>query len=86
MFMRNFTHIVRASRGLATHAPSTSTMLPAVLHLKTGQSFKGRSFGAPRSIFGETVFSTSITSCKFRLVLMTEIVVTHTQSAQIPNR
>jgi carbamoyl-phosphate synthase small subunit len=36
--------------------------LPAVLHLKTGQSFVGRSFGAPISIFGETVFSTSITS------------------------
>jgi hypothetical protein len=51
-------------RGLATHAglgPNTS--LPAVLHLKSGQSFTGKSFGAPRSIYGETVFSTSITSC-----------------------
>ncbi|KAH9942323.1 carbamoyl phosphate synthase small subunit [Epithele typhae] len=63
MFARKFLHIARASsRGLATHAPSSSTMLPAVLHLKTGQSFTGRSFGAPKSIFGETVFSTSITS------------------------
>lgn len=35
---------------------------PATLHLKSGQSFKGRSFGAPRSTFGETVFSTAITS------------------------
>jgi len=35
-----------------------------VLHLKTGQSFAGRSLGAPKSVFGETVFSTSITSCK----------------------
>lgn len=48
-------------RGFATHAGSNAT-LPAVLHLKTGQSFVGRSFGAPKSIFGETVFSTSITS------------------------
>lgn len=56
--------IFRASltyRRFSTHARS-STSIPAVLHLKTGQSFTGRSFGAPRSIFGETVFSTSITS------------------------
>ncbi|KAG8836110.1 Multifunctional pyrimidine synthesis protein CAD [Serendipita sp. 405] len=53
-----------AFRGLATHAPSTSTTkaIPAVLHLKTGQSFTGKSFGSPKSVFGETVFSTSITS------------------------
>ncbi|TRM70032.1 class I glutamine amidotransferase-like protein [Schizophyllum amplum] len=43
---------------MATHASTT----PGVLHLKTGQSFTGRSFGAPKSIFAETVFSTSITS------------------------
>ncbi|KIM69081.1 hypothetical protein SCLCIDRAFT_814087 [Scleroderma citrinum Foug A] len=49
------------SRSFATHAGS-NVALPAVLHLKTGQSFVGRSFGAPKSIFGETVFSTSITS------------------------
>ncbi|KAI0633371.1 carbamoyl phosphate synthase small subunit [Trametes polyzona] len=60
MLARNLTRIARLSRGFATHAPSTP--LPAVLHLKTGQSFAGRSFGAPRSIWGETVFSTSITS------------------------
>ncbi|KIK27048.1 hypothetical protein PISMIDRAFT_675347 [Pisolithus microcarpus 441] len=56
--------IIRSStlyRGFATHAGLHAT-LPAVLHLKTGQSFSGRSFGAPKSIFGETVFSTSITS------------------------
>ncbi|KZT61974.1 small subunit of carbamoyl phosphate synthase [Calocera cornea HHB12733] len=47
------------ARGLAT--PSAKTV-PAVLHLKTGQSFQGRSFGAERSVWGETVFSTSITS------------------------
>jgi len=35
---------------------------PAALHLQSGQVFKGRSFGAPQSAFGETVFSTSITS------------------------
>jgi carbamoyl-phosphate synthase small subunit len=48
-------------RRFSTHARS-STSIPAVLHLKTGQSFTGHSFGAPRSMFGETVFSTSITS------------------------
>ncbi|KAI0743813.1 carbamoyl phosphate synthase small subunit [Daedaleopsis nitida] len=62
MLARNLTRFTRLSRGLATHASSSSIMPPAVLHLKTGQSFTGRSFGAPRSIFGETVFSTSITS------------------------
>jgi carbamoyl-phosphate synthase small subunit len=54
-------------RGLATHATSPTTLTrttPAVLHLKTGQSFTGKAFGSPKSIFGETVFSTSITSCK----------------------
>ena len=49
-------------RHFSSHARS-SRSIPAVLHLKTGQSFTGSSFGAPRSIFGETVFSTSITSC-----------------------
>lgn len=49
-------------RGLATHIPLAGSSVPAVLHLKSGQSFTGRSFGAQKSIFGETVFSTSITS------------------------
>ncbi|GJE92243.1 carbamoyl phosphate synthase small subunit [Phanerochaete sordida] len=63
MLFRNFTRVSRLSRGFATHATSTpAPSLPASLHLKTGQSFHGRSFGAPKSIFGETVFSTSITS------------------------
>ncbi|CAH7681575.1 small subunit of carbamoyl-phosphate synthase [Phakopsora pachyrhizi] len=35
---------------------------PATLHLKSGQSFTGRSFGSPKSVFGEAVFSTSTTS------------------------
>jgi len=47
------------ARGLALHSAQVT---PAALHLKTGQTFHGRSFGAPRSVFGETVFSTSITS------------------------
>ncbi|GAC71586.1 multifunctional pyrimidine synthesis protein CAD [Moesziomyces antarcticus T-34] len=57
-----------AIRSLATHAsvPITYTEAPAsklaTLHLKSGHSFTGRSFGAPRSVFGETVFTTSITS------------------------
>ncbi|PVF97285.1 small subunit of carbamoyl phosphate synthase [Serendipita vermifera] len=67
---RTFILFTRSTtRGLATHAPYTAssgasrnTSIPAVLHLKTGQSFTGKSFGSPKSIFGETVFSTSITS------------------------
>ncbi|KAF7790408.1 hypothetical protein EIP86_001363 [Pleurotus ostreatoroseus] len=63
MLSRNLIRISRLSRGFATHANiASASTLPAVLHLKTGQSFKGRSFGAPKSIYGETVFSTSITS------------------------
>jgi carbamoyl-phosphate synthase small subunit len=38
--------------------------LPAALYLKSGQAFYGNSFGSQQSRFGETVFSTSITSCK----------------------
>lgn len=37
---------------------------PAVLHMITGQSYEGQAFGAKQSIYGETVFSTSITSCE----------------------
>lgn len=61
MLARQFIRIPHLTRGLATQAGPT-TSLPATLHLKTGQSFHGRSFGAPKSIYGETVFSTSITS------------------------
>ncbi|KAL1705280.1 class I glutamine amidotransferase-like protein [Schizophyllum commune] len=50
--------LYKGFRGMATHAST----VPGVLHLKSGQSFTGRSFGAPKSIFAETVFSTSITS------------------------
>ena len=60
--IRPIFRIPRLYRGFSTHANSSSP-IPATLHLKTGQSFVGRSFGAPRSIYGETVFSTSITSC-----------------------
>lgn len=61
MFIRSIPRIPSLFRGFATHA---SVPIPAVLHLKSGESFTGRSFGAPRSIWGETVFSTSITSCE----------------------
>ncbi|KAG5652398.1 hypothetical protein H0H81_005155 [Sphagnurus paluster] len=61
MLGRSFIHIPRLARGLATQS-GPLTGVPAALHLKTGQSFHGRSFGAPKSIYGETVFSTSITS------------------------
>jgi len=61
MFARYIIRIPQLSRRLATHVnPVLAT--PATLHLKSGQSFHGKSFGAPKSIFGETVFSTSITS------------------------
>lgn len=58
-------------RNLAT--PSTAKALytpvlpphdPAALHLISGQSYEGQAFGAKKSVFGETVFSTSITSCE----------------------
>jgi carbamoyl-phosphate synthase small subunit len=61
MFARHFIRLPQLYRGFATHAGS-SFVAPATLHLKTGQSFHGKSFGAPKSIYGETVFSTSITS------------------------
>lgn len=50
-----------AVRSLAT---ATAQKIPATLHLKSGQSFNGTSFGSTKSIWGETVFSTSITSCE----------------------
>ncbi|KAI5478342.1 carbamoyl-phosphate synthase small subunit [Pseudohyphozyma bogoriensis] len=47
----------------ASHVPTAhDPKKPATLHLKTGQSFQGYAFGAPVSRFGESVFSTSITS------------------------
>ncbi|SCZ89275.1 BZ3500_MvSof-1268-A1-R1_Chr9g10352 [Microbotryum saponariae] len=65
-------------RSLATHAqrPASATMTPtsgkstnlfdptrpASLHFKTGERFEGKAFGAPISRYGESVFSTSITS------------------------
>ncbi|KAJ4483266.1 carbamoyl-phosphate synthase [Lentinula aciculospora] len=58
---RKLIYFPRFARGLATPS-GLSVLPPATLHLKSGQSFLGRSFGAPKSIYGETVFSTSITS------------------------
>lgn len=55
-----------AKRGLATPTslltPILPAKIPATLHLKSGQSYEGHSFGSENSKFGETVFSTSITS------------------------
>lgn len=48
-------------RGVTTWSEALASQ-PAALKLKTGESFTGRSFGAPHSVFGETVFTTSITS------------------------
>ncbi|ORY27775.1 carbamoyl-phosphate synthase [Naematelia encephala] len=58
------------ARGLATPTNINPALLtnvltpktPAALHLKSGQSYYGESFGSKESKFGETVFSTSITS------------------------
>jgi len=61
MIYRYLSRVPRFARGLATPS-GPITGVPAALHLKTGESFYGKSFGAPKSIFGETVFSTSITS------------------------
>jgi carbamoyl-phosphate synthase small subunit len=52
-------------RALATAAASLPKAVPAALHLKSGQSFTGTSFGSKKSVWGETVFSTSITSCQY---------------------
>jgi hypothetical protein len=69
------------ARGLATHTPAAT---PAVLHLKTGQSFAGKAFGSQKSIFGETVFSTSITSCMYiRLIQSPRLT---TSWPQTPNQ
>jgi carbamoyl-phosphate synthase small subunit len=69
MFARRLHLPYRLSRSFATHSGPLSSMPPAVLHLKSGQSYAGKSFGAPKSIWGETVFSTSITSCALCLLL-----------------
>lgn len=50
-----------ATRSLTTRSVAPPS-LPAVLRLQTGEVFEGRSFGAPKTSFGETVFTTSITS------------------------
>lgn len=54
------------TRSLATptslFTPILPQLDPAALHLVTGQSFEGKRFGSGKSAWGETVFSTSITS------------------------
>lgn len=50
-----------STRTVTTWSPAP-TPQAAALRLKTGQVFNGKSFGAQHSVFGETVFSTSITS------------------------
>jgi carbamoyl-phosphate synthase small subunit len=67
-------------RALATPAnlspsllnPILPSKIPAVLHLKSGQSYEGNAFGSNKSRFGETVFSTSITSCRSVLATCTQ--------------
>lgn len=63
-----FTRLAAPKLSLRSFSTSAARWLvatdgqPAKLYLQSGQSFEGKSFGAPRSTFGETVFSTSITS------------------------
>lgn len=48
---------------LPNHVPTPyDPNKPATLHLKSGEKFTGKAFGNPNSRFGESVFSTSITS------------------------
>lgn len=54
--------LATVSSSTSTSSPTLSDALPATLHLKTGHKFTGRAFGAPQTAFGETVFSTSVTS------------------------
>lgn len=51
------------------YTPILPAKIPAALHLKSGQSYYGSSFGSENSKFGETVFSTSITSCEYNWVM-----------------
>ena len=59
------TSINPGNSGLMTHV--LPPKVDAALHLKTGQSYYGQGFGSTNSKFGETVFSTSITSCQLDL-------------------
>lgn len=79
-FIRSFRSTIAPSfkRGYAAHAAAPVNpnaqrsalkqvlpdKIPATLHLKSGQSFYGQHFGHKESRFGETVFTTSITSCE----------------------
>jgi carbamoyl-phosphate synthase small subunit len=59
-------------RSLATPTPTPASLFtpilpqsdPAALHFVSGQTYEGTRFGAKKSAWGETVFSTSITSCE----------------------
>jgi len=67
--LRRLATLQKVSKSVRCYASIANSGPPAVLHLKTGQSFKGKAFGAPISVFGETVFSTSITSCMIVFML-----------------
>lgn len=56
------TRWLATSKPPITYTPAPASQ-PATLHLKSGHAFSGKSFGAPVAArFGETVFTTSITS------------------------
>ena len=66
--LRSANPVLKGTRSLAT--PVNTNLLthvlppkmPAALHMKTGETYNGQAFGGSNSKFGETVFSTSITS------------------------
>lgn len=56
------------------YTPILPAKIPATLHLKSGQSYYGSSFGSENSKFGETVFSTSITSCECNWIMAKKVL------------
>lgn len=64
--VRSYATVSSLFGGWSDKAPkqpaSFKSEIPATLHLKSGHSFTGTSFGSTEAKFGETVFSTSITS------------------------
>lgn len=87
MLARYVSRLPSLVRGLATQSNPICN-IPAALHLKTGQSFSGKSFGATKSVFGETVFSTSITSCELsvaRGIVILILLLADTESMTDPS-
>lgn len=60
---RFFSSSTNSLSSTPVHSPiRVTSSIPATLHLSSGHSFTGKSFGSEKSVYGETVFTTSITS------------------------